>query len=251
MLETYGDACITCENGWSYDSNKQTCIAGAKNTNEEKKKEDEKPSDNKGNTNKTNKAPDDKTDANGPDSSSVDCNSGIKEWLREQKKTHYACVGVSALADQILGKCESKPFQSDSEITKMTDDLEIRIKKCADAVANEKLAAEQAETARIAKENSDRAAGLKGRISNAKARVDSLTPGAIAALSADAKADYTKKRIISDSVAGIILGTGGGFLVNHIIKNNQLNSGFDSISCQMAGQTVAGWGDQFRIGYNK
>jgi hypothetical protein len=171
--------------------------------------------------------------------------------LQKQRQDYYACTGVEAFANQILEKCDNKSIKSESEKTKLFSDLNLMIKKCADAEAAAKQQAEADALAQKARDDALKASGLRTNIQNANAKVQSLKAVAIDRLSADAKADYQKKRIISDTVAGVILGTGGGFLANHIIKNNQLSSGFDSISCQIAGQPVADWGDQFRIGYNK
>ncbi len=63
-----------------------------------------------------------------------------------------------------------------------------------------------------------------------------------------AEGTFNTSRLISDSVAGVVLGTAGGLITSNVIKNNQVDSGFDDISCTVGGQVVAGWGDQFRVG---
>ena len=67
----------------------------------------------------------------------------------------------------------------------------------------------------------------------------------------NADGNFNTARLASDSIAGVVLGTGGGFLVNHIVKKKQIEKGFDSITCKIDGKVVGEWGDQFGIGYNK
>ena len=55
-------------------------------------------------------------------------------------------------------------------------------------------------------------------------------------------------RLASDSIAAVVLGTTGGLVTSHVVKKNQVNKGFDDIQCTVGGQSVAGWGDEFRVG---
>jgi len=59
---------------------------------------------------------------------------------------------------------------------------------------------------------------------------------------------FNTSRLISDSVAGVVLGTAGGLIVSNIVKKNQVKGGFEDIRCVVGGQIVADWGDQFRVG---
>ena len=59
---------------------------------------------------------------------------------------------------------------------------------------------------------------------------------------------FNSTRLLSDSVAGVVLGTAGGLITSNVIKKNQVANGFDDIQCTVGGQVVAGWGDQFRVG---
>ncbi len=64
----------------------------------------------------------------------------------------------------------------------------------------------------------------------------------------DAEGNFNTSRLISDSVAGVVLGTAGGLITSNVIKKNQVENGFEDISCTVGGQVVAGWGDEFRVG---
>jgi hypothetical protein len=60
--------------------------------------------------------------------------------------------------------------------------------------------------------------------------------------------NFNTARLVSDSVAGVVLGTVGGVITSHIIKKNQIKNGFDDLKCTIGGQTVASYGDEFRVG---
>ncbi len=64
----------------------------------------------------------------------------------------------------------------------------------------------------------------------------------------DADGNFNTSRLVSDSVAGVVLGTAGGLITSNVIKKNQVKNGFDDISCTVGGQVVAGWDDQFSVG---
>ncbi len=59
---------------------------------------------------------------------------------------------------------------------------------------------------------------------------------------------FNTARLISDSVAGVVLGTVGGIVTSKLVKKNQLKKGFEDLSCAIGGQTVAGYGDDFTVG---
>ena len=59
---------------------------------------------------------------------------------------------------------------------------------------------------------------------------------------------FNTARLISDSVAGVVLGTAGGLITSSVVKKNQLEDGFEDIKCTIGGQTVSRWGDEFTVG---
>ncbi|MBR1380801.1 MAG: hypothetical protein IJ560_04445 [Alphaproteobacteria bacterium] len=63
-----------------------------------------------------------------------------------------------------------------------------------------------------------------------------------------ADGDFNTARLASDSIAGVVLGTTGALVTSHIVKKNQLKSGFEGISCTIGGQEVATYGDEFTVG---
>lgn len=60
--------------------------------------------------------------------------------------------------------------------------------------------------------------------------------------------NFNSARLVSDSVAGIVLGTAGGLITANVIKKNQVGAGFEDIHCAVGGQIVADYGDKFLVG---
>ncbi len=59
---------------------------------------------------------------------------------------------------------------------------------------------------------------------------------------------FNTSRLISDSVAGVVLGTTGALVTSHLVKKKQVEDGFEDIQCSVGGQVVADWGDSFNVG---
>lgn len=64
----------------------------------------------------------------------------------------------------------------------------------------------------------------------------------------DEEGKFNTSRLVSDSVAGVVLGTAGGLITSNVVKKNQVENGFEDLKCTIGGQVVADWGDQFRVG---
>jgi len=67
----------------------------------------------------------------------------------------------------------------------------------------------------------------------------------------NAEGKFNGARLASDLTAGVVLGTVGGVVSGVVIKKKQLENGFDDIHCTVGGQTIADWGDEFRVGLKK
>lgn len=59
---------------------------------------------------------------------------------------------------------------------------------------------------------------------------------------------FNTSRLISDSVAGVVLGTTGALVTSKLVKKSQIKNGFEDIQCTIGGQGVANWGDEFVVG---
>lgn len=64
----------------------------------------------------------------------------------------------------------------------------------------------------------------------------------------NAEGKFNTARLASDATAGVVLGTAGGLISNKLIKKSQIKKGYEGIGCYVAGQEVAGYGDEFTVG---
>ena len=64
----------------------------------------------------------------------------------------------------------------------------------------------------------------------------------------NADGKFNTARLASDSIAGVVLGTAGGLITSSVMKKHQAADGFEDLKCVVGGQSVAGWGDVFRVG---
>lgn len=79
-------------------------------------------------------------------------------------------------------------------------------------------------------------------------KLDSLRRGLGLSVWRDEEGKFNTARLISDSVAGVVLGTVGGIVTSKLVKKNQLKKGFEDLYCAIGGQTVAEYGDDFTVG---
>ncbi len=66
-----------------------------------------------------------------------------------------------------------------------------------------------------------------------------------------AEGKFNTARLTSDLTAGVVLGTVGGVVSGVVIKKKQVEKGFEALHCTVAGQSLADWGDTFKIGYTR
>ena len=62
---------------------------------------------------------------------------------------------------------------------------------------------------------------------------------------------FNTLRLVSDSVAGVVLGTVGGVVTSTVMKKNQLKRGFEFLRCNTGGQDLAGYGDEFVVSFQQ
>lgn len=91
-------------------------------------------------------------------------------------------------------------------------------------------------------------ASSRTNILNAISKLDNLSSGFKESVWKNEEGEFNTSRLISDSVAGVVLGTAGGLITSSVVKKNQVENGFEDIQCTVGGQVVAGWGDQFQVG---
>ncbi len=59
---------------------------------------------------------------------------------------------------------------------------------------------------------------------------------------------FNTTRLLSDSIAGVVLGTTGALITGSVVKKNQVKTGFEDVGCAVGGQPVAGYADEFVVG---
>ena len=64
----------------------------------------------------------------------------------------------------------------------------------------------------------------------------------------DKDGNFNKHRLLSDGIAGVVLGTAGGIITSTVMKKVQVKNGYEDISCTVNGQNIASFGDEFNVG---
>ena len=124
--------------------------------------------------------------------------------------------------------------------------------KCADAKkvisGDQCVETEDARREREAAEQAATIVAIKSRIKTASKTLDEIRAGFDVSVWKDEEGKFNTSRLVSDSVAGVVLGTAGGLITSNVVKKNQVENGFEDIQCTVGGQVVANWGDEFRVG---
>ena len=120
------------------------------------------------------------------------------------------------------------------------DDYEYRNGKC---VKTDKTVEREAKAKLTADQNASR-----GKITTLSTTLKEMQEGFKVTVWRNEDGTFNTTRLASDSIAAVVLGTTGGLVTSHVVKKNQVNKGFDDIQCTVGGQSVAGWGDEFRVG---
>ena len=139
---------------------------------------------------------------------------------------------ISAQITGIIQYCDGNP--TEATFLSMYNQLQILIND-ADAEAS-------------AAQLSQRQSASRRRIENAMSDIDSITSTLDRSSWKNADGGFNTSRLLSDSIAGVVLGTAGGLITSHLVKKNQVESGFEDIQCTVGGQVVANWGDEFQVG---
>lgn len=135
---------------------------------------------------------------------------------------------------------------TNSEIVSLIDEL---IEKCEEGITETEYNSLYINITVVITNIQD--AGLSSsrtNILNAISKLDNLSSGFKESVWKDEEGNFNTSRLLSDSVAGVVLGTAGGLITSSVVKKNQVENGFEDIQCTVGGQVVAGWGDQFQVG---
>lgn len=93
-------------------------------------------------------------------------------------------------------------------------------------------------------------ANINSNINSTVSKIKSLSDAIGRSVWKDKEGGFNTSRLVSDSVAGVVLGTAGGLIVSHVVKKNQVKHGLEGMHCTVGGQVVADHGDDFIVGIN-
>ena len=147
------------------------------------------------------------------------------------------CAGkteVLAEIDGLLAYCAGKAVDNDVFL-RLYDELKALVdEKCAGSSEQPPQVDELRVSIRI--------------IRDAHSNLSGMAEGFKKSVWKDEEGKFNTSRLVSDSVAGVVLGTAGGLITSNVVKKNQVENGFEDLKCTIGGQVVADWGDQFRVG---
>ena len=94
----------------------------------------------------------------------------------------------------------------------------------------------------------EQAVAAQQKIDQAVATLNTIRDGLRVNKWRNEEGKFNTSRLLSDSIAGVVLGTAGGLITSSVVKKSQVSDGFEDMQCTVGGQVVAGWGDEFRVG---
>ena len=150
-------------------------------------------------------------------------------------RTH--CVNKSDVLRQILELeeyCKGKP--SKEVFLRLYDETFNSVKQCT----------ETAET--VVDDTAQKLKRSRAKITSAYNDLVGIAKGFKVSVWKNKEGNFNTARLASDSIAAVVLGTTGALVTSSIVKKNQVEGGFEDIKCTIGGQTVADWGDEFRVG---
>ena len=161
-----------------------------------------------------------------------ECSASMISQLNVWIDNYPDCV---VQINNLIEYCDSDPQASEA------NSIYAQIQQC---VNNAQAAAEAAQaTALLQSQNASRQ-----NITSAISTLDGIKSGLKVTVWRDEEGKFNTSRLLSDSIAGVVLGTAGGLITSNVVKKNQVEDGFEDLQCTVGGQAVAGWGDEFRVG---
>ncbi len=151
------------------------------------------------------------------------------------------CAGkteVLAEIDGLLAYCAGKAVNNDVFL-RLYDELK--------ALVDEKCVGSSEQPPQV-DDGADRLRVSIRIIRDAHSNLSGMAEGFKVSVWKDDEGKFNTSRLVSDSVAGVVLGTAGGLITSNVVKKNQVENGFEDLKCTIGGQVVADWGDQFRVG---
>ena len=166
-----------------------------------------------------------------------DCDTTKLAQVAKWKVTYGSNLEVSTLINIILDYCNGA-----TRVESVFNAYYVELQALIDSL--QKSEAEAAAAAKITAQIN----ASKTKISAAVEEMNAISAGFDDSVWKNEEGKFNTSRLVSDSVAGVVLGTAGGLITSNVVKKNQVENGFEDIQCTVGGQVVAGWGDQFRVG---
>lgn len=180
------------------------------------------------------------------------CSAQTLAWLREMMVKYNSDTAITGLIRRILEYCTNDANRSQMQFENMITELNVLISRYDQAQADRdrEIDVQRAtERERQMREARTREVSLAtNNINTIVSDLNNLKSGLDVTVWRTEDGSFNTSRLVSDSVAGVVLGTAGGLITSNVIKKNQVKGGFDDISCTVGGQVVAGWGDEFTVG---
>lgn len=174
-----------------------------------------------------------------------ECDKEKLQQLAEWSTKYAANENISAAIKELEEYCNKQKDKNERTFTIKYNTLADMINELEEENAlqkqKEEEAAQQAENEK-AKQQS------RTKITSTIKILDDISGRFELSVWKDEDGNFNTARLVSDSVAGVVLGTAGGLITSNVVKKNQVESGFEDIKCTIGGQVVADWGDQFRVG---
>lgn len=173
------------------------------------------------------------------------CDTKMLQQLAEWSTKYAANENISAAIKELEEYCNKQQDKNEQTFTIKYNALADMIKELeAENEAKKQEAQEAAKQAANEKEQQQ----SRTKITSTIKILDDISGRFELSVWKDEDGNFNTARLVSDSVAGVVLGTAGGLITSNVVKKNQVESGFEDIKCTIGGQVVADWGDQFRVG---
>ena len=143
-----------------------------------------------------------------------------------QKVNNYANV-----ITQITQQCANRANCNAGTVGQLVNQIEVAVASCA----NQPVEPEKPQID-------------EKRLAAAVEAIDKYRSGLDVSVWKDKEGNFNTARLVSDSIAGVVLGTAGGLITSSVVKKNQVKSGFEDVVCTIGGQTVGSYGDEISVG---
>ena len=191
------------------------------------------------------------------------CSDGTHLNIIDGVKTDLQCIADSSEAGQTndnSGAVGGTPSTPESVANQSgNNDPSVVGNECArgvpgyvvfDGVCMTISQMQQIQNQRAAQQKNDQIAGLESQINRYTKTITSIEESHTddkVSVWKNAEGKFNTSRLLSDSIAGVALGTVGGLVVNKLVKDHHVETGFEEIVCVIDGEQIASYDEEFVI----